>query len=342
MTSHKLLLYRVFNKMKKSKFIIFISVIAIGVIGLRLSESIYLLFNQVGQSFFHARIEVLSLAFALCLLYQVINSCSWGIVLKQLGENIDLRNSSLIWLTSESCRWLPGSLWGYASRGFQARQASVTTKNIAASISIELLLTIFSWAFLAIPFILFSPLLSEYRAETLLLLSASVAIILFFKRFQRNILKQFLSFNIVKKYFSPLTSVFCANKYPLKTAYKMLVYFILVNALNGLAFLVLTNAFSIELTLIEACGINAISWLVGFFAIFAPGGLGVREATGTLLLSYFTSSELALAAFVSWRLLQVLVEFSVISLVLFLKRLPQVFESIRLVNNGLRGSHYAN
>ena len=57
-----------------------------------------------------------------------------------------------------------------------------------------------------------------------------------------------------------------------------------------------------------AIGANAVGWLVGFFAMVIPGGMGVREtATAFLLSPVMPWQEAALAA-VLWRVLQIVAE----------------------------------
>jgi hypothetical protein len=50
---------------------------------------------------------------------------------------------------------------------------------------------------------------------------------------------------------------------------------------------------------------NALAWLVGFFAIFAPGGLVVRETCLATLLAQWMLPEGAIAVALAWRLVQI-------------------------------------
>jgi glycosyltransferase 2 family protein len=53
---------------------------------------------------------------------------------------------------------------------------------------------------------------------------------------------------------------------------------------------------------------NALAWLVGFFAIFAPGGLVVRETCLATLLAQWMLPEGAIAVALAWRLVQIVSE----------------------------------
>jgi uncharacterized membrane protein YbhN (UPF0104 family) len=55
---------------------------------------------------------------------------------------------------------------------------------------------------------------------------------------------------------------------------------------------------------------NAIGWLIGFFAIGVPGGIGVREAgTALLLVPVMPWHEAALAG-ILWRVVQIVAELA--------------------------------
>jgi uncharacterized membrane protein YbhN (UPF0104 family) len=60
-------------------------------------------------------------------------------------------------------------------------------------------------------------------------------------------------------------------------------------------------------SLVHVVGVVGASYLVGFLVLFAPGGLGAREATMTALLSGTTGTTAAIASAVAWRLLEILV-----------------------------------
>ena len=83
--------------------------------------------------------------------------------------------------------------------------------------------------------------------------------------------------------------------------------------------MVLTNGLTFWLVLRAAPGgdrcpvavaltANSVAWLAGLFAVFAPGGLVVREATIAVLLAGFLSTEEAITVALAWRAVQVAAE----------------------------------
>jgi len=60
--------------------------------------------------------------------------------------------------------------------------------------------------------------------------------------------------------------------------------YILAWVMYGISFYFLFKAFSLHIGLIKATQFFAVSYLIGLFAVFVPGGLGVREGILTVLL----------------------------------------------------------
>jgi uncharacterized membrane protein YbhN (UPF0104 family) len=55
---------------------------------------------------------------------------------------------------------------------------------------------------------------------------------------------------------------------------------------------------------------NAIGWLIGFFAIGVPGGIGVREAGTALFLAPVMPWQEAVLAGILWRVVQIVAELA--------------------------------
>jgi uncharacterized membrane protein YbhN (UPF0104 family) len=77
---------------------------------------------------------------------------------------------------------------------------------------------------------------------------------------------------------------------------RMIVFFVFVWAFGGTSLYVLAVALDagLKASLLHMVVIFTISQVLGFVAFFAPGGLGVREATQYLLLVQITSVEQAI------------------------------------------------
>jgi uncharacterized membrane protein YbhN (UPF0104 family) len=86
--------------------------------------------------------------------------------------------------------------------------------------------------------------------------------------------------------------------------------FVVLCVLNGGAFLAVLRAVTdAPPDPLATVGINAAGWLLGFFAFFAPAGLGVREGGMAAMLAPFMPVDAAFVGVVLWRLVQVITEF---------------------------------
>jgi uncharacterized membrane protein YbhN (UPF0104 family) len=77
---------------------------------------------------------------------------------------------------------------------------------------------------------------------------------------------------------------------------------------------------SSELSLIQATGVFAAGYIVGLLALFAPGGVGVRELVYVALLAPVVGSGGALALSIAARLLLTTTEAIAAVVVLFVDR----------------------
>ncbi|MCK5760325.1 MAG: hypothetical protein KAH33_03470, partial [Candidatus Delongbacteria bacterium] len=99
-------------------------------------------------------------------------------------------------------------------------------------------------------------------------------------------------------------SILKKPKETFEVSYGKFIIYVFLQLINwlvmGLAFVVFVNIFT-ELSIIEnpvSLFILPVSWTLGLLAIFAPGGIGVREGIMTVYLSMFIGS--GLAAVIPW------------------------------------------
>ncbi len=92
---------------------------------------------------------LLFLSLGSLLAYRLVNAAGWSFIVRALGGSIDLHFGIKTWLSSEALRWLPGSVWGFVSRAYQGQKAGLSKKKAAASLPIEVILTLLAWIFTA-------------------------------------------------------------------------------------------------------------------------------------------------------------------------------------------------
>jgi len=265
-------------------------------------------------------LRVLFAGYALCLLYRVLNSAGWGMVLRAMRQRLPVIRGMRLWLTAESMRWLPGSIWSFASRVYQASQNGVPTVVASASLPLELLLTVGAWTLVASGGILASGHSVDWRSLLTPRVIAFavggifvgiVVLLVTFRAFPHN--------RIQGKLKSLISELHALRSIRLRWGIlaAVLVFYTALCCLNGFAFYVVLRSVSDSaVDPVAVIGINACGWLLGFLAIGAPGGIGVREAGSAMLLSAVMPLPSAIAASVLWRVVMILDEFTCLAVCL--------------------------
>lgn len=193
----------------------------------------------------------------------------WLFVLHRLG--IQVRPMQLaLFFKSQLGKYVPGSVWQYAGRVGLGRGHEIPANVGLASIAVEVA------ASLAVALIAGSLVLSVWVA--LVAVTAAVAVTALVVRMRAWVAK---ITGALPRMDGPLVSN-SARVIPL-----VLPLYGLVWLAYGMAFWLTARAlFSVPGGDVPLyVGVFALSWAVGFVAIFAPGGVGVREAVIVGLLA---------------------------------------------------------
>ena len=265
----------------------------------------------------HLNLRVLLAGYALCVLYRVLNSAGWVMILRAMRQHMPLLRGMRLWLMAESMRWLPGSIWGFASRVYQASQNGVPPVVASASLPLELLLTIGAWALVAGGGIFASGRSVDWRALLTPRVLAFCAMGIFLGATVLLIcLRAFPQGRIGGKLKKLIAEMEALRTIRLRWAILagVLAYYTALCCLNGIAFFVVLRAVSdTAVNPFAVIGINACGWLLGFLAVGAPGGIGVREAGAAVLLSAVMPLPSAIAGSVLWRVVMIVDEFTCLS-----------------------------
>ena len=248
-------------------------------------------------------------AFGLCLGYWFFNAGVWSWILESLGYPIEYLTSVRLFLTSESMRWLPGGVWKFASRVVAAQNIGIPLAVASLSLPVELATVVASWIVVALAGILFSGLAGRFTAaySNWLLPAGGIALvgilvfcliwpILSRQSWIRAKLEQLRSMLKVKPNFKALA--------------KAELMYIFLNIFHGIGLWLMRAGMGYQhaVSPAAAVGANAVGWLVGFFAMVIPGGMGVRETATAFLLSPLMPWQEAALAAVLWRALQIVAE----------------------------------
>jgi uncharacterized membrane protein YbhN (UPF0104 family) len=211
---------------------------------------------------------------------------AWQAIIRALGGDISCPFAFWVMAASQTAKYVPGGVWFALGRVYLAKDEKLSAATIGVSVIIETGLT-----FLA-GILLFFLALSLARPENLVNYLLLVPVFLFFllvlyppvlerlvniglKIFRRQTVRIELSYGSLLRIAVYYLGLWLAQ---------IIGYFLLINALYPVAL----GQFP------SLAAIYIISWMAGFIIILAPGGLGVREGTMTLLLSSIIPSALAI------------------------------------------------
>lgn len=254
----------------------------------------------------------LGMAFGLTLIFWPLQACVWNLVLQALGHSLPAGTAVRIWLTTQTCRWLPGGVWHYGSRTLHAISHGIPSPVAVASLALELLLTVLAWGGIGLVGMIWygnrqigwEQLFSERTLEVTLAVSVGALLLGVVAWLSRRLYPR--KVQALRDRFASLRAV---RPRPIPTATCFVVYVALA-MFNGMAFYCVLNAVSPHhnVPFWAAVSVNALAWTVGLFAIMAPSGLVVREATLALQLGLWLPPAEAVLIAVLWRLVQLIVE----------------------------------
>ena len=180
------------------------------------------------------------------------SSAIWLVIMRRLGSPIRWP-AAAIYLQSQLGKYVPGGVWQYASRGAMARGYGLSVRTVAKSLPIELGATVCAggaFAFLAVGW------WGAVAAVGVIAAAGGAGVYLDGSRAARRITAQTI----------PLYAV----------------TWILIGVSFWMTARALVPVKVSDLALYM--GAFAAAWLVGLIAIYAPGGIGVREAVLVAIL----------------------------------------------------------
>jgi len=227
--------------------------LATAAIVILLAVRLWQLWRRHPVDFGHLDVAIFAAAVAVSVVAVSAYGLVWPYLLRRLGTP-----APISWVTlffkSQLGKYLPGSVWQYAGRVGLARSRGVPVQRAVASIAAEVVCSAIAAA----------------TASSLVLNSVVAAGV-----FGGLAGLLALTFGVRNK-----LAV-------LEAAPGAVILYLLVWCIYGVAFWMTGRAlFAIPVAdLPHYIGVFAIAWLAGLVAVFAPGGIGVREAVIVALLS---------------------------------------------------------
>lgn len=198
----------------------------------------------------------------------------WTVVLRRLG--VDARPGWVgIWFKSQLGKYLPGSVWQYAGRVTLARSRGVPVKTGLASITVEVVASLIAAAVVAA---LALPLPFAFAIWGALALLCGIAYA------RRGVIARTgerLAAPVLARVDRPTVAA------GVRAVPEAAGLYVIAWGLYGTSFwLTAHSLFAVPASeLLHYIGVFAVAWAIGFVVVFAPGGIGVREAVLVALLS---------------------------------------------------------
>ncbi len=252
-----------------------------------LSYVLYRDWRFLTEQQFTPRYEIALFSFLLLIFYIPLLGAVWGIIVKRLGQNIQIRDAMRVRTVGDLARYLPGKVWFFLGRLSLAQKEGVEKPAGFFSILIEVLANLVAGIlvfFLTLPFLNFSKLPNNIYLSFFFLPLGLVFL-------HPKVFSRLLNFGlrILKK-----KSIEIELKYSLILSV-VFFYFILWFLVGFSLFLLSKSIYPLGWgMLLPFTAIYAISWVIGFLSFITPAGLGVREGVFTFLLSAYVPVPIAI------------------------------------------------
>ena len=294
--------------MKSSKIfkIIIQAIFVILVFGF-LGGSLISNWNRLDIDLSHINYVFIALSLLFFSLAWVAAALSWGYIIKKLEQSLDYSSAIKLWTWSQSARYIPGSVWQVVGRVYMGEKKGLGKGKTLASIAIETSNLIISSLIVFALSLPFWPTLEG------------------FKSYYPFLFGGFMVFGFLHpKVFNTTTNFFVRrldkgekdHSYAFSEIITMLVPYLGVWLIFGLGFFFLILSLKeVGLAYVAiATGTFALSWVVGFLFVIAPGGLGAREVALVYFLGFFVSNPLAVLFAVLSRVLMIIGEVLILGI----------------------------
>ena len=248
---------------------------------------------------------------------------AWRRVVVSMGERLPFLAAARIWFLASFGKYVPGKVWALAGAAVLAQRAGVDPSAAVAGALVLQVLSLTSGAAvvaMTAPEVFQSVGQGSQPVLALVILLSVLGVIALTWQPVLDWLSSLLPSSWPRlRAISPvvLGAAFVAN----------------VGAwcAYGVALLLLTRGLLpvVDLSLPQAIGVFTCSYIVGFLALFAPGGLGPRESVFLLMLSGQVGLKAAAALAIASRLLLTATELIPAVSLLLLSRRPGTPASVR-------------
>lgn len=242
-------------------------------------------------------IALISAFFALLLM-------AWTIVIRASANGVSSREAAFIWLLSNAGKYVPGKVLMIGGRVLLLQRAGCRMADTVMATTLEHVLILFAALPLALYGIGVGIHVPGNVAYALLLLASLVSLILvLWPAALSHLVNRGLRWAKRPPLSAPIDRLYLLKLLGLYSAAWLCYGFSAIAIVHAIGL-----ADFIPMTFL--LGISVAAWIIGFFAIIAPGGLGVREAVFAGFLGQYIGEVEAIACALLFRLTWTMVEWA--------------------------------
>ena len=266
----------------------------------------------------HFNYSYLGISILIYLLHIISNVIIWYFITKQNSCNIGFFETLRVRIYSDFGKYIPGKVFAYGILFYSYDQKEVSKKKVMVCSLQELIIGTLAAIIIALVSIYFSKIEVLNKYNLVFLGLAIICIIAMHPK-------------ILKYFTNKLLKLFKKEPVAITSTYGQMLLILLMFFVSwlifGWAFYFFINSFySYSITdYFFTTGAFAIAGLIGFIAIFAPAGLGVREGVLVFILNFIF--PIAIASLISlisrvWMTLCEIILFAIVFVInLFYKKL---------------------
>ena len=237
----------------------------------------------------------------------------WRTVLDSFGYRIRFRTAWAIYFVGNLGRYIPGKVWTVAGVAYMGNKVGIPPVITGtAAVCAQAYAILSSFVFFILFFIFMNT--TFFKASFLWAVPLPVIPILIFMA-PRN-LERLLNSILIRLGKEEVTILLSVG-----TAVKITLLYLCSWFVFGYAFWLFVSSIagSDTFSLLYLTGVYAVSYVTGYLALFAPGGIGVREGIMSIFLTGAISPGVAAVVAILSRLMVTAVELLCVGLVLFQK-----------------------
>ncbi len=273
--------------------------------------------NEIRGAAFTLKGSPFILGTALFALSYYVQMGAWYLITLKVGIALHFRETAATWFYSQLGKYLPGKVWLMVGRFYLYRSKGKGTKEISLALYFETVTLLMAAVLISLIALASAGMDSIHPGQKwfpVLLL----ALALFFLALHPRVLEKIIN---------PILTLMGRTSLRLPMSYGDMFWVLLVNFLawgmGGVGFyLFIDSIFAVPARdLLFVSGALAISSMAGLIAVFAPGGLGIREGVLVYLFSHIMPGGVAVVLSILTRLWMTLIEVGLIGMIYIYDRI---------------------